>query len=179
MCHIRQVAHEPLEPPSGSRTVRKRVAPPPKYMAVSGLSEPLACYFFCARSENHWVAPASCATGFGTVVFRSNRQSRITHPPIDIEIWQRSRVTRPVVEPPERHTELKIACKTQKSENFRFDVENFAGVTPNFGCCRNVELVFWVTRHTQCQFERNTTVFPRVWRSRTARWLRKSTLSQS
>jgi hypothetical protein len=29
--NIRQVAHEPLEPPSGSRTVRKWVAPPLKY----------------------------------------------------------------------------------------------------------------------------------------------------
>jgi hypothetical protein len=85
-----------------------------------------------------------------TVVFRSNRQSRVTHPPIDIEIWQGSRVTRPFVEPPKCHTGLRIACKTQKSQIFRFNVENFAGVTPNFGCCRNVELVFWVTRHTQC-----------------------------
>jgi hypothetical protein len=82
-----------------------------------------------------------------TVVFRSNRQSRVTHPPVDIEIWQGSRVTRLFVEPPERHTGLKIACKTQKSQNFR-----------KFGCCRNVELVFWVTHHTQCRFERNTTV---------------------
>jgi hypothetical protein len=60
-----------------------------------------------------------------TVVFRSNRQSRVTHPPINIEIWQGSRVTQPFVEPPKRHTELKIACKTPKSQNFRFDVENF------------------------------------------------------
>jgi hypothetical protein len=29
--YIKQIAHEPLEPPSGSRTVRKRVAPLPKY----------------------------------------------------------------------------------------------------------------------------------------------------
>jgi hypothetical protein len=27
-------------------------------MAVSGLLEPLACYF-CARSESHWVAPVA------------------------------------------------------------------------------------------------------------------------
>jgi hypothetical protein len=65
-----------------------------------------------------------------TVVFRSNRQSRVTHPPIDIEIWEGSRVMRPFVEPPERHTGLEIACKTQKSRNFGFNVENFAGVTP-------------------------------------------------
>jgi hypothetical protein len=76
-----------------------------------------------------------------TVVFRSNRQSRVTHPPVDIEIWQGSRITRPFVEPPGRHTGLKTACKTQKSQNFRFDVENFTGVTPNFGCCRKVESV--------------------------------------
>jgi hypothetical protein len=56
----KQVAHEPLEPPSGSRTVRKRVAPPPKY-DVNGLLEPLACYF-CAQSESHWVAPMARAT---------------------------------------------------------------------------------------------------------------------
>jgi hypothetical protein len=93
-----------------------------------------------------------------TVVFRSNRQSRVTHPPVDIEIWQGSRITRPFVEPPERQTGLKIACKTQKSQNFRFNIENFPGVTPNFGRCRNVEMVFGVTRHTQCRFERNTTV---------------------
>jgi hypothetical protein len=65
-----------------------------------------------------------------------------------------ARVTRPFVEPPERHTGLKIACKTQKSQNFRFNVGNFAGVTPNFGCCRNVESVFWVTRPVIAQSPR-------------------------
>jgi hypothetical protein len=70
-----------------------------------------------------------------TVVFHSNRQSHVTHPPVDIEIWQGSRITRLFVEPPKRRTGLKIACKTQ---NFRFNVENFAGVTPHFSCCRNV-----------------------------------------
>jgi hypothetical protein len=84
------------------------------------------------------------------------------HPPIDIEIWQGSRITRPFVEPPEHHTGLKIDRKSQKSENFRFDVEIFAGVTPNFDCCRNVKLVFRVTRHTQCRFERNTTVYTKA-----------------
>jgi hypothetical protein len=52
---------------------------------------------------------------YPTVEFHSNRQSRVTHPPIDIEIWQGSRVTQAFVEPPEHHTGLKIACKTQKS----------------------------------------------------------------
>jgi hypothetical protein len=52
----------------------------------------------------------------------------------------------------------KIGCKTQKSQKFRFDIENFTDVTPNFDCCRNVELVFWVTHHNHCRFERNTTV---------------------
>ncbi|KAF8193617.1 hypothetical protein K438DRAFT_1969517 [Mycena galopus ATCC 62051] len=37
-----------------------------------------------------------------TVSLRSVRQSRVTHPVVDVEIWARSRVTRAVVEPPER-----------------------------------------------------------------------------
>jgi hypothetical protein len=94
-----------------------------------------------------------------TVVFHSNWQSRVTHPPIDIEIWQGSRVTRPFVEPPECHTGLKIACKTQKKAKFVFQCRKFRWCHANFGCCPNVELVFGVTRHTQCRFERNTTVY--------------------
>jgi hypothetical protein len=90
-----------------------------------------------------------CSISFKSTVTR--------HAPLSIA-WQGSRVTWLFVEPPEHHTGLKIACKTQKSQKFRFGVENFAGVTPKFGCCRNVELVFWVTHHTQCRFERNTTV---------------------
>jgi hypothetical protein len=35
---VGQVAHEPLEPPSGSQTMRKRVAPPPKYDMNASLS---------------------------------------------------------------------------------------------------------------------------------------------
>ena len=35
-----------------------------------------------------------------TVVFRSNRQSRVTHPPVDSEIWLGSRVALAIVEPP-------------------------------------------------------------------------------
>jgi hypothetical protein len=35
-----------------------------------------------------------------TVVFHSNRQSRVTHPPVDSEIWQGSRITPAIVEPP-------------------------------------------------------------------------------
>jgi hypothetical protein len=35
ICSKRQVAQEPLEPPRGSRNMRKRVAPPPKYDASS------------------------------------------------------------------------------------------------------------------------------------------------
>jgi hypothetical protein len=114
------------------------------------------------ESDHHNVkglVEPDCGLTASTVVFRSNRQSRVTHLPIDIEIWQGSRVTRPFVEPPERHTWLKFAYKTQKSQNFHFNVKNFAGVTPNFGCCRNVELIFWVTRRTQCRFELNTTVY--------------------
>jgi hypothetical protein len=37
---------------------------------------------------------------YATVVFRSNRQSRVTHPPVDSEIWQGSRITLAIVEPP-------------------------------------------------------------------------------
>jgi hypothetical protein len=94
----------------------------------------------------------------GTVVFRSNQQSRITHPPVDIEIWQGSRITRPFVKPPEHHTGLKIACKTQKSQNFD-SMSKISLVS------RQILVVvemsnwfFWVTCHTQCRFERNTTV---------------------
>jgi hypothetical protein len=76
-----------------------------------------------------------------TVVFRSNRQSRVTHPPLDIEIWQGSHITRQIVEPPERHTGLKIACKTKKPK-FSFRCRKFHWCHAKFGCCRNVELVF-------------------------------------
>jgi hypothetical protein len=37
--------------------------------------------------------------------------------------------------------------------------KNLLVFTPKFRCCRNVELVFRAARHTQCQFERNTTVY--------------------
>jgi hypothetical protein len=46
-------------------------------------------------------------------------------PPVDIEIWQGSRVTRPFVEPPEHHTGLKIACKTPKKPKISIRCRKF------------------------------------------------------
>jgi hypothetical protein len=43
-----------------------------------------------------------------TVQFRSNWQSRITHPPVDHELWSMSHVTRASVEPPSGHTGPKL-----------------------------------------------------------------------
>jgi hypothetical protein len=53
-----------------------------------------------------------------TGVFRSNRQSRVTHPCVDVELWLRSRVTAvlsnlPLVtarpKPPEKRKKAKIS----------------------------------------------------------------------
>jgi hypothetical protein len=38
-----------------------------------------------------------------TELFRSNRQSRVTDPSVDVEYWLRSRVTEGFVEPPNCH----------------------------------------------------------------------------
>jgi hypothetical protein len=49
-----------------------------------------------------------------TVQFRSNQQSRVTHPPVDHELWSMSRVTRASVEPPSGHTGPKLPKKKKK-----------------------------------------------------------------
>jgi hypothetical protein len=99
---------------------------------------------------------------YHTVQFRSNRQSRVTHPPVDHELWSRSRVTQASGEPPSGHTCPKLPkinkIKRQKRPKFRFKCRNFQGVTQRFGRCQNVEQVKWVTCHTPCRFERNCTV---------------------
>jgi hypothetical protein len=61
-----------------------------------------------------------------TVLFPSNRQSRVTHPPVDHELWSGSRVTRASVEPPGSHAGPQIAQKVQKKEEiFSSNVEIF------------------------------------------------------
>jgi hypothetical protein len=82
-----------------------------KLLFISGWARRgVQCKRFCLKS---------------TVVFRSNRQSRVTHPPVDSEIWQGSRVTLAIVESPQRHTGLKIGCKVQKKAKILFQCRKF------------------------------------------------------
>jgi hypothetical protein len=53
-----------------------------------------------------------------TVLFRSNRQSRVMHRCVDVEIWSRSRVTRAFVEPPECDMAPKSGLRTPKRRIF-------------------------------------------------------------
>jgi hypothetical protein len=58
----RQVAHEPLEPPGGSRTVRKNSRRVLQRATRSHSRHILAVEpLVCARSESHWVAPVARA----------------------------------------------------------------------------------------------------------------------
>jgi hypothetical protein len=61
--------------------------------------------------------------------FRSNQQSRVAHPPVDHELWSRSRVTRASVEPPSGHTGPKLPKKKKKTgkkdKNFGSNAEIF------------------------------------------------------
>jgi hypothetical protein len=60
-----------------------------------------------------------------TVLFRSNRQSHLMHPPVDHELWLRSRVTRASIEPPSGHTGPKLPKKAKKDINFGSNAEIF------------------------------------------------------
>jgi hypothetical protein len=61
------------------------------------ISCPSLLPFIC--NTNNLLGLAAC-----TVLFRSNRQSCATYPPVDHELWSRSHVTRAFVEPPSGHS---------------------------------------------------------------------------
>jgi hypothetical protein len=60
----------------------------------------------------------------------------------------------------------KLPENRKKDESFCENVEILGGVTRKFGCCRNVKLVNWVTRHTPCRMK-NLSILKKPWELRT------------
>jgi hypothetical protein len=70
-----------------------------------------------------------------TEQFRSNCQSRVTHPPVDHELWSRSRVLRPL----SNHQEATQAPNCLKKKKNGKKDKNFSSNAEIFGGCRNVK----------------------------------------
>jgi hypothetical protein len=63
-----------------------------------------------------------------TGVFHSNRQSRVTHPPVEDEFWSRSRITEGFVEPSEAMS-LPLPPPVAKKGKFFMELSKFWGVS--------------------------------------------------
>ncbi|KAJ6568009.1 hypothetical protein DFH09DRAFT_1468299 [Mycena vulgaris] len=88
----------------------------PSYQLVGSIAEDTSLTRI--GRVGHRVVARDCSCGVTAV----RRRSRVTHPPVDVEFWSRSRVTQAFVECPERDQGPKIAPGMQKRQNFR----NFA-----------------------------------------------------
>jgi hypothetical protein len=96
-----------------------------KIWVSTGLMAGLICAGLSLNFQNVTMRTACCKTRnqrgsaslvrSDTVQFRSNRQSRITYPTVDHELWSRSRVTRASVEPPIGHTGPKLPNNNNKN----------------------------------------------------------------